>query len=60
MNIDLQKLICKRCDYTWTPRKEDVRLCPKCKSPYWDRDRILNRDQTWIPNRNQTRIPNRD
>jgi hypothetical protein len=26
--------MCKRCNRTWTPRKEKVTICPKCKSPY--------------------------
>jgi len=33
------ELRCVRCGHKWTPRKEDIRLCPKCKSPYWDRKR---------------------
>lgn len=32
-------LVCKRCLHEWTPRQATVRVCPKCKSPYWDRDR---------------------
>jgi len=27
---------CLRCGHKWIPRKEDVRMCPKCKSPYFD------------------------
>ncbi len=30
-------LKCLRCFYKWIPRKEDVRICPKCKSPYFDK-----------------------
>lgn len=38
-------LECFRCGHRWTPRNKDknersvteVRICPKCKSPYWDR-----------------------
>jgi predicted Zn-ribbon and HTH transcriptional regulator len=31
---------CKRCGHTWLKRKaEDPKNCPKCKSPYWDRER---------------------
>jgi hypothetical protein len=31
---------CKRCDYTWTPRKKQKPVqCPKCKSPYWNREK---------------------
>ena len=30
---------CERCGHEWVPRKanEHPRVCPKCKSPYWDR-----------------------
>jgi len=28
---------CQRCGHVWVPRKaNDVRICPKCKSAYWD------------------------
>ena len=41
MKIKLTKLECKRCEHEWIPRTEVYpKLCPKCKSPYWDRDRI--------------------
>lgn len=34
----LTKIIeCLRCGHKWTPRKPEVRICPKCKSAYWDR-----------------------
>ena len=36
INLDKLKIKCERCDYKWIPRKEDVRVCPKCKSAYWD------------------------
>lgn len=35
-DIKITYLDCKRCGHKWPPKKEDVRLCPKCKSPYWD------------------------
>ena len=34
-----QKLECLRCGYKWLPRIAEVRICPTCKSPYWDRKR---------------------
>lgn len=37
--IKLQKLKCERCGHKWTPRGTYVRVCPKCKSPYWSRPR---------------------
>jgi Zn finger protein HypA/HybF involved in hydrogenase expression len=36
IKIKIEKLKCERCNYIWTPRKEEVRICPHCKSPYWD------------------------
>jgi len=29
---------CERCNHEWQPRKKAQmpRLCPKCKSAYWD------------------------
>lgn len=33
---------CSRCDHEWIPRgdsEEEPRVCPKCKSPYWNRPR---------------------
>ncbi|MEW6295231.1 MAG: hypothetical protein AB1467_02950 [Candidatus Diapherotrites archaeon] len=29
---------CERCGHKWVPRmeKELPRVCPYCKSPYWD------------------------
>ena len=43
MEIKLKKLKCERCGHQWIPRVEDVRECPKCKSPYWN-----------VPRRNET------
>lgn len=32
---------CERCEHEWIPRDNDnePRVCPKCKSPYWNRPR---------------------
>ena len=32
---------CERCGHEWLPREKqrDPKVCPKCKSPYWDRPR---------------------
>ncbi len=32
---------CERCEHIWLP-KSDRRptICPKCKSPYWDKPRL--------------------
>jgi len=39
MIIKIIKLKCKRCRYEWNPRKEEVRICPKCKSAWWDKEK---------------------
>lgn len=29
---------CERCDHEWLTRSEEVpTVCPKCKSPYWNK-----------------------
>lgn len=33
---------CERCGHEWLPRgdlEQDPKVCPKCKSPYWNRPR---------------------
>jgi predicted Zn-ribbon and HTH transcriptional regulator len=32
---------CERCEHEWLPRDKDQEplVCPKCKSPYWNRPR---------------------
>jgi len=33
---------CERCQHEWIPRSEadaEPRVCPRCKSPYWNRPR---------------------
>ena len=39
--IKLDGFSCYRCEHKWVPRneKEYPKVCPKCKSPYWDRPR---------------------
>jgi hypothetical protein len=37
MIIKLQILKCQKCSHKWIPRKSDVRLCPKCQTPLWDK-----------------------
>ncbi len=38
--IVISKLRCRRCSHEWVPRGDMVTICPKCKSPYWDRDKV--------------------
>ncbi len=40
----LKQLYCKRCgygskDHLWIPRIDNPKVCPKCKSPYWNVDK---------------------
>lgn len=46
--IKVQGYKCERCSHEWLPRvsleelkagniKEEPVICPKCKSPYWNR-----------------------
>lgn len=30
---------CGRCGYSWVKRKETPKVCPGCKSPYWNKPR---------------------
>jgi len=34
---------CNRCGHKWTPRENgEPKVCPSCKSPYWNKERIRN------------------
>ena len=42
VTITIQGHQCERCSHTWVPRNGKgfkPRVCPKCKSPYWDQPR---------------------
>ena len=39
METKITKVTCKRCGHVWVARKEIIRVCPKCKSPYWDTEK---------------------
>lgn len=34
---------CERCGHEWVPRDldQEPKVCPKCKSPYWNRPRKM-------------------
>jgi hypothetical protein len=36
--VELMGYRCERCEHEWLPRERDraPKVCPKCKSPYWD------------------------
>jgi len=42
VRIEIEGLRCARCGHEWIPRKDwNPLVCPKCKSPFWDRERTL-------------------
>ena len=42
IKIEVDGFRCARCGHEWVPRKdEQPRVCPRCKSPFWDRERQL-------------------
>ncbi len=45
LHFQMKLVKCKRCGYTWFPRKDEskVRQCPKCKSAYWNKEKKKNK-----------------
>lgn len=40
--VKLDGYRCERCEHTWIPRDTTIGepvICPKCKSPYWNKPR---------------------
>ena len=38
--VTVRRFICERCEHEWVPRRDgEPRVCPKCKSPYWNKPR---------------------
>ena len=36
--IKVYECQCERCQHKWITRSEEIPVvCPKCKSPYWDK-----------------------
>lgn len=46
MKIKVNKLECKRCGHKWIARKDEVMVCAKCHSPYWNRTKDEGRNET--------------
>jgi uncharacterized protein len=38
-SVQIPSLSCLRCGYVWRPRRLEVRICPRCKSPRWESPR---------------------
>ena len=34
---------CNRCKHKWASKKKDPGTCSKCRSPYWNKERVLKR-----------------
>lgn len=41
--VTLSGYRCERCEHVWLPREggDEPRVCPKCKSPYWNKPRRI-------------------
>jgi len=42
---------CVRCGHEWTPRNEVIRICPACKSAWWDVEKDKRLGQTGFKNK---------
>jgi predicted Zn-ribbon and HTH transcriptional regulator len=44
-HITLDAYRCERCGHEWVPRAkgEEPKVCPKCKSPYWNTPRRITK-----------------
>ena len=40
---------CERCEHEWIPRdvEQEPKVCPKCKSPYWNTPRKIGTATTY-------------
>jgi len=38
MKVQITGFKCERCGYIWRPRlpEDKIKICPKCKSAYWN------------------------
>ena len=42
--IKIDGFLCERCLHRWAPKqpnRPEPKTCPKCKSPYWNRPRMM-------------------
>lgn len=39
---NVRTVVCRRCGHKWVPRKKEIRICPKCKSAYFDKEENFN------------------
>ena len=41
--INIRGYLCERCSHRWAPKQPDTpepKVCPKCKSEYWNKPRM--------------------
>jgi len=38
---------CLRCGHEWASKQKQPKVCPKCRSPYWDRPRKPKKNVTY-------------
>ncbi len=51
--VILEGFQCERCKHIWVPRtttEGEPTICPKCKSPYWNKPRRFVNTQTTMSN----------
>lgn len=39
-----QRIKCKRCEKVWHTRQTEIRMCPSCKSPYFDVPKLARKE----------------
>lgn len=47
IDLHLKGYRCERCGHEWIPRKKDMpipTICPKCKSPYWNKPKKIKEE----------------
>lgn len=37
MKVKIPTETCRKCGYEWIPRKENIKVCPRCKSRDWNK-----------------------
>ena len=43
--VTVEGYLCERCSHVWVPQRRTVsepKICPRCKSPYWNKPRKLD------------------